>query len=88
MINPYETKEYLMIEAELAVHQLKLALKNNNNLDELEKAIYKIQHIKMDLLHTPAVCGVEGMRGITNGLDELKLMTIKQISNEPDSLLP
>ena len=87
MINPYETKEYMMIEAELNVHNLKLALKENNNTQEILEAIYKIQHIKMDLLHTPSVCGVDGMRGITNDLDELKLMTIKQISNEPDSLI-
>lgn len=91
MENPYLTKEYLMIEAEESIHRLKLAFKGNYNPEEIMDAITKIQFIKMDLLHTPSVCGHDGYRGMPHemphGLEELKLITLKHIADEPDSLI-
>lgn len=87
MENPYLTKEYLMIEAEDSIHNLKMAFKENNNIDEIREAIVKIQFIKMDLLHTPSVCGHDGFSGMPEGIEELRLATLKRIANEPDSLI-
>lgn len=89
MENPYLTRKYLMIEAEYNIHNLKLAFKENNSLEEIRDAIVKIQFIKMNLLHTPTICGRDGDRGLPDGgLDELERITIEQIKNEPDSLIP
>lgn len=87
MENEYMSKEYLMIEAEYNIHNLKLAFKENNNLEEILGAITQVQRIKMDLLHTPSACGVDGQRAMLDGLEELKLSTLEQINNEPDTLI-
>ena len=88
MENPYFSREYLMIEADKSIHELKLAFIKNRDPEEISAAIIKIKYIKMNLLHTPAACGHEGNRGIPDGnLDELKRITIEQINNEPDSLI-
>lgn len=76
-----------MIEAEENIHNLKLAFKHNQNEEEIVKAIFRIQRIKMDLEHTPSICGPDGMRGITTTLEDLKRETIEQIGREPDSLI-
>lgn len=76
-----------MIEAEENIHNLKLAFKHNQNEEEIVKAIYNVQRIKMDLEHTPSICGPDGMRGITTTLEDLKKETLKEINLEPDSLI-
>lgn len=86
-MNSYDNLEYLMIEAEENIHRLKLAFKENSNPEEIVDAITKIQFIKMDLLHTPSICGHDGFRGFPNGIEELKLITLKHITDEPDRLI-
>ena len=87
MYNPYETPEYLKIELAKSIHDLKLAVKDSDDMDGLNSALFKVQHIKMDLRHTPALCGPDGHEGFTDSLEAHRQRAVEYINKADDSII-
>ena len=87
MGNPYETTEYIKIELAKSIHNLKLAVKASDNFDDLNKVLFKVQHLNMELRQVGPGCGPDGHEGFVDSLEAHRDRAVAYINKMCDDII-